>query len=487
MPTLTIIRGDEKKIISFQGTPTIWELLSTESGGPAHPCGGRGICGQCRVSVTGRLSAMSPRETALGFRLSCRTRLLGDAEIILPGQREMRILRDTPQREQLNSANEKLLTAVADIGTTTVAVSLYQEGTAGPVFSAGGMNPQRSVSDDVIGRIHYASTHGPEKLQRDIREALKGLIRTEDLNGSVRRWIITGNTAMLYLFAGHDPHALGQAPFRPDCLFDETISFDGTPAYLPPCVHGFLGADLLCAVMASGIQRSGETALLCDAGTNGEMALWKQGRLYATSVSMGPALEGAGIRHGCGAVSGAIDRVIPTGGGIIARTIDGSPAVGICGSGVIDAVACGLNLGWIDEDGRLLRPLILRDGIGLTQEDLQAVQLAKAAFGAGLERLLEVSSTRLNEIRAAFLCGGFGYGMNPVSAARIGLWPERLISVTKVLGNAALTGAALLRSEAGKKEIRSLAERTEPIPLGGEREFHLAFMKHMRFMPAVFD
>ncbi|MBO7662508.1 MAG: DUF4445 domain-containing protein [Clostridia bacterium] len=487
MPTLTIIRGNEKRTVSFQGTPTIRELLSAESGGPAHPCGGRGICGQCGVSVTGALSEMTFRETELGHRLSCQTRLLGDAEIHLSGQREMRILRDTPAREHRIPGAETPLTAVADIGTTTVAVSLYREETAEPVYSAGGMNPQRSVSDDVIGRIHFASARGPEKLQREIREALKDLTRTEKISGTLKQWIITGNTAMLYLFAGRDPRPLGQAPFRPDCLFDETVSFDGTPAYLPPCVHGFLGADLLCAVLASGMHRESGTALLCDAGTNGEMALWKHGRLYATSVSMGPALEGVGIRQGCGAVSGAIDRVIPTGGGVIARTIDGVPAVGICGSGVIDAVACGLNLGWIDEDGRLLRPLTLRDGIGLTQEDLQAVQLAKAAFGAGLERLMKVSSTRVEEIQAAFLCGGFGNGLNPVSAARIGLWPDRLISGTRILGNAALTGAALLRGEAGKKEIRSLAERTEAVPLGGEKEFHLAFLKHMRFEPAPFD
>lgn len=279
---------------------------------------------------------------------------------------------------------------------------------------------------------------------------------------------------------GAESPFLGQAPFAPDEHFDETVL---STAYrrICPCVHGFLGADLLCAVLSSGIHRQKASALLCDIGTNGEIALWKDGKLYAASVAMGPALEGVGIHQGCGAIPGAIDRVVPTGGGMIAGTIGGGPAVGICGSGVLDAIACGLLLGRIDPEGRLTGEMMLRDGIGLDQEDVQAVLLARGAFGAGLERLLDISHTAPEEIQCAYLCGGFGSSLNLVSAGQIGLWPKKWIARTEILGNAALRGAAMLREEDGRKEIRSLAARTEPVLFGGEAAFQAAFLRHLRF------
>ena len=535
MPILTVEYGDEVRRIPFGGTPTVRTVLEEAGISPAHPCGGRGVCGQCAADIRGALFPPTEREKELGKRLSCQTRLKGDARIILrrtAGERteiltdetEAYFVRNPLQRERVQNSQPKDtffegdITAVADIGTTTLALSLYEGNAERPFYSAGDVNPQVSVAADVIGRIHEAEERGTAFLQRSVSEALTALAEEglksqkretlppsvkeklksqareilpasaekemhHGLAGDITQWIVTGNTTMLYLYTGRNPSCLGRYPFMPDHCFDETIirPDTGAPVYLPPCVHGFLGADLLCAVLASGMTEKKETALLCDLGTNGEMALWKDGVLYAASAAMGPALEGVGIRQGCPARTGAIDQVSASGFGPAAHTIGGGRAVGICGSGVVDAVACGLDLGLIETDGRMERRMALRDGIGLEQEDVQAVLMAKAAAAAGLETLLQVSHTEVDEIGEAWLCGGFGCRMNLISAARIGLWPGALIRRTRTGGNAALKGAALLRSEDAREKIRFLAKALRQVPLGGNAAFEKAFIRQMRF------
>lgn len=171
------------------------------------------------------------------------------------------------------------------------------------------------------------------------------------------------------------PKSLSAAPFQADCLFGTDTELWGARAYLPPCMNAFVGADITCAVLASGMCQSPETALLCDLGTNGELALWSGGRLYVASTAAGPAFEGAGIS---------------------------------CGSGLIDAVAAGLELGLIDETGAVERELRLTGSLSLTQGDIRAVRLAKAAIAAGIETLLEAAGLSPGAVEAVYLAGGFG-------------------------------------------------------------------------------
>ena len=157
---------------------------------------------------------------------------------------------------------------------------------------------------------------------------------------------------------------------------------------------------------------------------DGRLALWKDGVLYVSSTAAGPAFEGAGISCGCGSIAGAVDRVWLEDGGIAAHTIGEGKAVGLCGSGLIDAIACFLENGMVDETGATDEDeLPLRDGIALAPRDIRAVQLAKAAIAAGIETLMEAANVTADEIETLYIAGGFGSHLNVRSAARIGLIP----------------------------------------------------------------
>ena len=484
MPTLTVIQGDEVRHIPFEGSPILRQLLTAEGVPFAHPCGGRGQCGHCAVALSGAVSAPDEREQAAGTRLSCRARLLGDAEVRLPRPEPIRVEGAEGAGPFAGAMEEDLLGAL-DLGTTTVAMKLYRSPDGPPVWGGGCLNPQTAVAADVIGRVQAALDGRGESLRVLVRDAVRGLLaqaRAAGVAGAVRRWVIAGNTAMLYLFTGRHPASLARAPFAADHLFDETILLeDGAEAWLPPCLHAFAGADFSCALFRSGLLEGPAPALLCDLGTNGEIALWTGDRLYAASAAMGPALEGAGIRCGCGAVPGAVDRVFLLGGAVRAETIGGGPARGLCGSGVIDAVACGLDGGWIDASGRMEAPLPIRDGVVLAPEDVRQVQLAKAALAAGIRRLMAEAGVRPERLKVCFLAGGFGSRLNLISAARIGLIPAGTLPGARILGNAALDGAAMLLRRENRDRLRTALGKAAYLPLGGDPDFNRMYMEEIGF------
>jgi uncharacterized 2Fe-2S/4Fe-4S cluster protein (DUF4445 family) len=247
-------------------------------------------------------------------------------------------------------------------------------------------------------------------------------------------------------------------------------------------MNAFVGADITCAILAAGMCEREETALLCDIGTNGELALWKNGRLYVTSTAAGPAFEGAGIVCGCGSVAGAIDRVWLENGKIRIHTIGDATPAGLCGSGVLDAVAVGLQTGEIDESGAMEEPMILAEGIALHPRDVRAVQLAKAAIAAGIDTLAERADIDISEIRTLYIAGGFGSHLDCNSAADIGLLPRVLTERTHILGNAALTGAAMtLTDPQAHERLAHIASLAAHINLGGDPSFSEHYIDRMIF------
>jgi len=224
-------------------------------------------------------------------------------------------------------------------------------------------------------------------------------------------------------------------------------------------------------------------ALLCDIGTNGELALWKDGILTVTSTAAGPAFEGAGISCGCGSVRGAIDKVWQEGDSVCCHTIADGPATGLCGSGLIDAIAVFLQREDIDETGAMDLPqLPLTENVALLPKDVRTVQLAKAAIAAGIQTLLEATNTHESQIRQFYICGGFGTHLNLDSAATIGLIPETLVRKARVLGNGALSGAARLLLDRGSQHAaRKVAERSVHLNLGGNPKFNENYIEHMLF------
>jgi len=471
MPKLSVIRNGIINNVNFIGTPMLSEVLEGAGYMIPHPCGGRGVCGKCRVFIDGTLE------------LACQYRL-GDEDMTveLPDEEELRQIEmegcgDVAFVDPMPGA---VGTAI-DIGTTTVALRNYDLVNGTLLSETGFINPQTSVAADVMGRIGAAMDGKLQMMQQQICEAIEEAL--DETEADPDSMVITGNTTMLYLLAGLDPESLSHAPFEADQLFDVKLNFGPTIAYLPPCIHAFVGADISCAVMASRMCESDEIALLCDIGTNGEIALWKDGKLYVSSTAAGPAFVGAGISCGCSSVVGAIDSVKIEDGKIKVHTIGDAKAVGVCGSGLIDAIAAYLELEVIEETGASDQDkLQLADGIFLNKKDVSMVQLAKSAIAAGIETMLHEAGISQDDVKKVYIAGGFGSHLNIDSAIRIGLLPQAFGDKIKVIGNASLTGASQLIGDMEKIDtIRNIVGLAEHVDLGGNPMFNNLYVENMMF------
>ena len=429
------------------------------------PCAGHGRCGKCRVTASGALSPLSTEELAhltreeiaRGVRLACCTHVAGDCSVTLSDSVHSRICLSGVMGSITLRPRFTAYGAAVDIGTTTLAASLY--GADGTLLAqASRANPQAAWGADVISRIEAALRGEGAALAACVRSAIDGLLRkmaeqSQIALDAIDALVITGNTAMLHFLTETSPEPLSHAPFEAKRLFGEALptSALGLTAgpnagvYLPRCMSAFVGADITTALLASSICQGSETRMLVDIGTNGEMALWHQGQLFCCSTAAGPAFEGAGISMGMHGQDGAVDHVTLEDGTLRPHVIGEVPPVGICGSGVIDALACLLETEALDETGLLeTAPAPIAPPVVLTQQDVRMVQLAKSAVSAGLRTLLRTQGLTCPEVAELAVAGGFGSYLDVANAGRIGLIPEELVPRVRVLGNAALSGAAML-------------------------------------------
>ncbi len=488
MSTLIIHQGTQIKKIEFDAPHPLSALLSKSDTSITQPCGGRGVCGKCAVTLAGDVSAPNAAENRLCVRLACQAIINGDAEVTLPvplilSQIEGGSASDLVPHSPMSSH----FGAAVDIGTTTIALLLYNLQSGRCLATASMLNPQTQIACDVIGRIEAARKGRSEALQLQVENAIRTLLITACAHAeappeAVDSLVVTGNTTMLYLLNGIDPTPLSRAPFHADCLFGSETCLLSRQTYLPQCLHAFVGADTTCALLACGMTQKNETALLCDVGTNGELALWHHGKLYIASTAAGPAFEGAGISCGCSSIPGAIDCAEVIDGHIRCRTIGGGKAVGICGSGLIDLIAAMLDTNILDDTGYLEEDFSLQDGLTLVQGDVRAVQLAKAAIHAGIMSLLSAANCPVHEVTTLYLAGGFGSHLNIRSAVRIGLLPSELSDRVSIIGNAALDGAALLLTNTAlRSHIAEMADRAIHIGLDGNPEFAECYIESMLF------
>lgn len=471
----------------------------------AMPCGGKGRCGKCRVCAEGKLSsltaeersALSEEEVRSGIRLACCTRIEGDATVnTLSSQALSQICTDGSGDWDGSHPMFSVLGAAVDIGTTTLASRLYSRD--GLLATAAAPNPQASFGADVITRVGSAMEGNAMTLAHCVREAVSDLLKTMCQEAhyetvEIDGLVITGNTAMLHLLMGDDPSPLAAAPFEAKELYGKTVPAAALDlpcapdaiVYLPRCMSAFVGADITTALLASRICEKQDTALLVDIGTNGEMALWKEGALTCCSTAAGPAFEGANLSQGMQGAPGAIDHAKVEGGELTLHTIGDQPAVGICGSGVADVLACLLELDILDETGLLddgEDSYPLTDSVSITQADVRQVQLAKSAIRAGLETLLYQAGLSSADLSQLAIAGGFGSYLSLDSAAIIGLLPSDAISHSSVLGNAALTGAAMLLGNRSLIEkIEAMAASAQTIDLSTSPYFMDAYVENMMF------
>ena len=501
------VKASETVTVQYRG-----ETLKAERGAllsevvrGEKPCGGRGKCGKCKMTVTGELSPVTDAERALlsdaellrGVRLSCLTRVMGDCRAFShEDEEDAKILTAAKGARYALAPTFRRYGVAIDIGTTTVACRLYD--TSGVCLASDAvLNPQSAWGADVISRIEASMRGEREALATAIREALNHMLLTLAERAGVDahaidRVVITGNTAMLSLLTREDVTPFSHAPFLPNRLFGETLSAEDlsldalcgeTPIDLPPCISAFVGADVLCAALATDMTGGEGKALLLDIGTNGEMALLRGGRLTVCSTAAGPAFEGVGISMGMRGGEGAIDRVEIVNGALKPHVIGGKAARGICGSGLVDAVACLLDVEELEDTGYLSTdPVYLTPTVTLALRDIREVQMAKSAICAGVETLLLRCGVTAEELSAVYIAGGFGTYLDMHNAARIGLLPRAVARAATAVGNAALEGASMLLLDASAKVRAFDAARTAvTLPLATDAYFSERYMMGMLF------
>ena len=478
---------------------TLAEIINGE-----RPCGGHGKCGKCKVFACGELSApcdtelelLSKDELTRGIRLACLTYAQGDCEVkSLEQSKDAQIVTASRQLDFDIAPSFSDYGVAIDIGTTTLAARLY-DAHGNMLTEAACLNSQSAWGADVISRIEAALDGKASALATAIRTDINNIIcklaADADIDAQcIQHVVITGNTVMLSLLTEQDVEPFSHAPFSAERLFGETLTAgklclsalnSDIEVYLPPCISAFVGADTVCALLATKLDRY-DTSMLVDIGTNGEMALWHNGHLTVCSTAAGPAFEGVGISMGMRGETGAIDKVTFDNGKINANVIGGGAATGICGSGLVDAVAYMLDMEILDESGTMeYEPFSVKPPVRIMQSDIRMLQLAKSAICAGLLTLIDSVGLDTSDIPLLYIAGGFGNYLNKQNAAKIGLLPTALANSCQAVGNAALGGASMLLLNTGLRVTATqLASTAKTLDLATSKIFSEHYMFGMMF------
>lgn len=417
-----------------------------------------------------------------------------------------------------------------DLGTTTIAAALCDLDNGDVLAVASAANPQAEKGDDVISRLEYASRGAGERreLQTLAVEALETLAdetrRKAGTDAPILLLAVAGNTVMNHLLLGVEAGALAVSPFIPAFRSAPTvpashIGWKGGEAPLLltiPNIAAYIGGDITAGMAALAIPDLDGVTLFLDVGTNGEIVLAANDRMFACAAAAGPAFEGARIRQGMRAAPGAVSRVeVAAAGGLDVVVMDAAgPAKGVCGTGLLDAVAALLRTGLVDATGRMLEPGEARDagmgepllsllhedgdgiavwlekpslpgerGVALTARDVREFQLAKGAVAAGVRVLLDHAGIRPEDVDQVLLAGGFGSYLSPVSALATGLLPRGIpAGRVRAVGNAALAGARFyLLSDEERGRTEEAIGRVEYIELSGRDDFQHLFAEEMLF------
>jgi len=463
--------------------------------GIEFPCGGKGTCGKCKVKILQGTLLPGPdhlkRLEELGlsgeWRLACMSRVEEDL-VLEVGQFGVLIQADETIFDFKASEGHGV---AVDLGTTSLVAQLLDLSSAKVLAVETALNPQRKFGSDLISRLEHALVHGSGELTALVREEVGDMIQKLLKNRDIRldRVLMVGNTVMQHFFAGADTTSLSQYPFDSPDLgareftpadLDWNLECDQIRFY--PSIGSFVGSDILAGIHATGMWHKKEYSVLVDLGTNGEIVVGNRDGLLCASTAAGPAFEGAAISMGMLATTGAISSVESGAKGIECRVIGNIPAAGICGSGLIDAVAVLLDRGELGAFGEILsgqQELRLTEKVVLTQKDIQEFQLAKAAIDAGLYILLRKLGIQYADVSAIYIAGAFGNFINLENLLRTASMNFALDRFHK-LGNSALIGAKMfLFSEGGiEEEILALCSHHN---LESEKDFQDIFVDRLSF------
>ncbi len=467
------------------------------------------------------LAGMDALLTALGEHLSLSLAALrGLADRPRGAVRRVQVIKGNGRVLDVRSGEGVVLGAAIDVGTTTLAVYLYDLVTGRRLGSSAGYNPQRAFGADVIsriGRVRERSDDGlaelHETLIEGLNERLQEACTAADADPrAIYRAVVVGNPTMMHLMIGVSPVGIDHVPYV--SVFLRSAQFQASEeglcmhpsgdVLLLPGISSYVGSDIVAGLLATSLGQSGEPELLVDIGTNGEIVLAVDDRLISCSTAAGPAFEGAAIRQGMTAVSGAIEDVSIRDGSVTASVIGGGDARGLCGTGLIGAIDECRIAGCIDSTGRMVddacdpanriegegrdRAFMLTDGdapVRLYQQDVREFQLGKAAIRAGIDTLLGRMGIGASDLARLYVAGAFGTHLRPQRAFRTGLLPTIDEGRIRAVGNTAVQGAVfVLLDRRMQAEAEELVKRAEYVELSSDAGFSERYLDHVSFPSA---
>ena len=478
-------------------------------------CGGNAFCGKCLVEVKDK-----------GMVYACKTPVTEDMVVYLEQEAPYQILA-APVSEISPACPLDRVGIVIDIGTTTLVFALVAVRGRRVVGNHAMLNGQIALGTDVISRIQAANQGKGEllrkRIQNDLQEGIQTLLKNHHLTlECVEQVVLAGNTLMCHFLLGYPCEGLGKSPFQPYCTkmqkgeLSRLLDWEAGEAVaytILPSIAAFVGADVVAGMYHCGFHHVKAPGMYMDIGTNGELALCLENRIYVTSVAAGPAFEGGNISCGTGSVQGAVSDVsvykisqlyqtsMDNGEGLGKRyfigpyvielqTILDAEPIGICGTGIVSLIAELRKNHIVDRQGMLQEnyrergfPIAQTKNnrtICVTQKDIREFQMAKAALRAGIDCLLSACKLSLADVSCVFLAGGFGHYMNMEKAMDIGMLPAEWSGKIVSLGNASLQGTMdCMVKEGGLSECENIVKSCKEMILAKEPEFSTQYMKYM--------
>jgi len=418
---------------------------------------------------------------------------------------------------EAGDTTEECFGVAFDVGTTTLVGTLMNLRTGMAAAVSSTLNGQAPFGADVISRISHAmnGAESIEELKAAVVATMNGILDDLYREAGVSpdrtyEAVVVGNVTMLHLLLGIDPTPISMMPFTP--TFMDALSVPASEVGLRihpagfiqtlPALGAYVGADIVSGVLATNIAREDKMRVFVDVGTNGEIVIGSSQRTLATAAPAGPAFEGSQIKCGMRATDGAIEGV-QLSDRVELQVIGGDVApIGLCGSGLVDAVAQLLNVGLLDHSGRMrsaadvpnhpladrlievegVRAFLLAEGVYLSQRDVRELQFAKGSIATGIKILMDILGVTASDLDEIYLGGSFGSYLNPESAKIIGLVPEVDVDKIIAVGNSAGEGAKIALLSYRERQVAfELPSRIEYIELSGRSDFNDAFVAVLRF------
>lgn len=454
------------KTLFCEDGAVLGDVINSSGEALHHPCGKKGICKKCTVSVNGK------------EELSCQYRIYSDIDVRFSD--DVKIASDSGIELTGDSSSEQCF--ALDIGTTTVALALIDKKSGKAISVITEPNPQRSYGADVISRIEACKKYSVTALRDVLINKINTMLGSFPENKADEIYA-AGNTVMLHILTGKSPVSMGTAPYSPVFLEEKILLGEKTglhgikTVYTLPCISSFVGADIVAGLSCTEKPGKDKYCILVDLGTNAEIVLFSENEYICTSAAAGPCFEGVGIECGMNASEGAICEYNSAS---VYRTIENAPARGICATGLIDIIAVLLKNGIIDETGYMeTKKFRITDDVFISDKDIRQFQNAKAAVCAGILTLIKISGISYESIGKVYISGGFAAEMNIDNAVITGIIPKKLKDKCLALRNTSLAGT--IKYACGNRALTEITAKARYEDLSLNKDFAEIFIDNMLF------